>query len=161
MTAVAARVAGPSIPAGRIFGSGTCLDSSRLQSLLAQKLEIDAQSVTGYVVGEHGDSSVALWSTVRVFLCSCVFFLGYTPIYIVFGVYMCVFALYIFKMSIFVTVFHLLGGGGGLSILIFSFSPVVTNNVFLSFLSLAFFLFGGGGGGGLGTSGWCTHASRR
>ena len=66
MTAVAARAAGPNVPAGRIFGSGTCLDSSRLQSLLAQKLDIDAQSVSGYVVGEHGDSSVALWSSVRV-----------------------------------------------------------------------------------------------
>ncbi|KAL7572552.1 hypothetical protein ACA910_000373 [Epithemia clementina (nom. ined.)] len=66
MTAVAARAAGPTVPAGRIFGSGTCLDSSRLQSLLAQKLDIDAQSVEGFVVGEHGDSSVALWSSVRV-----------------------------------------------------------------------------------------------
>ena len=63
---MAARAAGPNVPAGRIFGSGTCLDSSRLQSLLAQKLDIDAQSVSGYVVGEHGDSSVALWSSVRV-----------------------------------------------------------------------------------------------
>jgi L-lactate dehydrogenase len=66
MTAVASKVAGPSIPAGRIFGSGTCLDSSRLQSLLAKGLGIDAQSVSGYVIGEHGDSSVAVWSSVRV-----------------------------------------------------------------------------------------------
>mmetsp|Transcript_6118 Transcript_6118/g.7916 ORF Transcript_6118/g.7916 Transcript_6118/m.7916 type:complete len:440 (+) Transcript_6118:176-1495(+) len=66
MTAVAAKVAGPSVPPGRIFGSGTCLDSSRLQSLLAQTLNMDAQSVSGFVVGEHGDSSVALWSSVRV-----------------------------------------------------------------------------------------------
>jgi L-lactate dehydrogenase len=33
MTAVANKIAGPTVPAGRIFGSGTCLDSSRLQSL--------------------------------------------------------------------------------------------------------------------------------
>lgn len=66
MTAVANKIAGSSVPAGRIFGSGTCLDSSRLQSLIAKTLNIDAQSVEGYVVGEHGDNSVALWSQVRV-----------------------------------------------------------------------------------------------
>ncbi len=66
MTAVAAKIAGPSIPPGRIFGSGTCLDSSRLRSLLAQGLNIDTQAVSGYVIGEHGDSSVAVWSSVRV-----------------------------------------------------------------------------------------------
>ena len=66
MTAVAAKIAGPSIPPGRIFGSGTCLDSSRLRSLLAKALNMDAQSVSGYVIGEHGDSSVAVWSSVRI-----------------------------------------------------------------------------------------------
>jgi L-lactate dehydrogenase len=66
MTAVAAKIAGPSVPAGRIFGSGTCLDSSRLQSLIAKTVGIDARAVQGYVVGEHGDNSVPLWSSVRV-----------------------------------------------------------------------------------------------
>jgi L-lactate dehydrogenase len=66
MTAVAAKIAGSSVPAGRIFGSGTCLDSSRLQSLIAKTLNIDARAVQGYVVGEHGDNSVPLWSSVRV-----------------------------------------------------------------------------------------------
>jgi L-lactate dehydrogenase len=66
MTAIAAKIAGPSIPAGRIFGSGTCLDSSRLRSLLSKKLNIDASAVSGYVIGEHGDSSVPVWSSVRV-----------------------------------------------------------------------------------------------
>ena len=66
MTAVAAKIAGPSIPPGRIFGSGTCLDSSRLRSLLSKKLDLDASAVTGYVIGEHGDSSVPVWSSVRV-----------------------------------------------------------------------------------------------
>jgi L-lactate dehydrogenase len=66
MTAVAAKIAGASVPAGRIFGSGTCLDSSRLQSLIAKTLDIDARAVQGYVVGEHGDNSVPLWSSVRV-----------------------------------------------------------------------------------------------
>jgi L-lactate dehydrogenase len=66
MTAVANKVAGPSVPPGRIFGSGTCLDSSRLKSLLGKALGIDASSVSGYVVGEHGDHSVPLWSSVRI-----------------------------------------------------------------------------------------------
>jgi L-lactate dehydrogenase len=66
MTAIAAKIAGPSIPAGRIFGSGTCLDSSRLRSLIAKNLHLDASAVDGYVIGEHGDSSVPVWSSVRV-----------------------------------------------------------------------------------------------
>lgn len=66
MTAVAAKIAGPSFPPGRIFGSGTCLDSSRLQSLISKKLNLDTNSVSGYVIGEHGDTSVPVWSSVRV-----------------------------------------------------------------------------------------------
>lgn len=66
MTAVAAKIAGPSIPPGRIFGSGTCLDSSRLRSLISKKLALDTEAVTGFVIGEHGDSSVPVWSSVRV-----------------------------------------------------------------------------------------------
>jgi len=66
MTAVAAKIAGPSVPAGRIFGSGTCLDSSRLRSLIAKSLMLDTSAVSGYVFGEHGDSSVPIWSSVNV-----------------------------------------------------------------------------------------------
>jgi L-lactate dehydrogenase len=65
ITAVAAKIAGPSIPAGRVFGSGTCLDSSRLISLISKKLDLDASAVSGFVIGEHGDSSVPVWSSVR------------------------------------------------------------------------------------------------
>jgi L-lactate dehydrogenase len=66
MTAVAAKIAGPSVPPGRIFGSGTCLDSSRLRSLIAMALDVDSRSVHGYIIGEHGDSSIAVFSGVRV-----------------------------------------------------------------------------------------------
>lgn len=66
MTAVAAKIAGPSVPPGRIFGSGTCLDSSRLRSLISKKLNLDTSAVSGYVIGEHGDTSVPVWSSVRV-----------------------------------------------------------------------------------------------
>jgi L-lactate dehydrogenase len=66
MTAVASKIAGPSVPAGRIFGSGTCLDSSRLRSMLAKRLELDTSAIQGYILGEHGDSSVPIWSSVNV-----------------------------------------------------------------------------------------------
>jgi L-lactate dehydrogenase len=66
MTAVANKIAGPKVPPGRIFGSGTCLDSSRLRHLVATYLDVDTQGVHGYVIGEHGDSSVPVWSSVRV-----------------------------------------------------------------------------------------------
>ena len=66
MTAVAAKIAGPSVPAGRIFGSGTCLDSSRLRSLISKKLDLDTSTVGGYVIGEHGDTSVPVWSSVTI-----------------------------------------------------------------------------------------------
>ncbi|KAG7366090.1 malate dehydrogenase [Nitzschia inconspicua] len=66
LTAVASKIAGPTLPAGRIFGSGTCLDSSRLQSLISKILNLDTSAVQGYILGEHGDSSVPVWSSVRI-----------------------------------------------------------------------------------------------
>lgn len=65
MTAVAAKMAGPTVPPGQIFGSGTCLDSSRLRSLIGMALNVDTRSVHGYIIGEHGDSSIPVWSGVR------------------------------------------------------------------------------------------------
>ncbi|ONK80603.1 uncharacterized protein A4U43_C01F19660 [Asparagus officinalis] len=53
-------------PAGRVIGSGTNLDSSRFRFLLADHLEVNAQDVQAHMVGEHGDSSVALWSSITV-----------------------------------------------------------------------------------------------
>ncbi|KMZ57503.1 L-lactate dehydrogenase [Zostera marina] len=50
----------------RVFGSGTNLDSSRFRFLLADYLDVNAQEVQAYMVGEHGDSSVALWSSISV-----------------------------------------------------------------------------------------------
>lgn len=66
MTAVASKIAGPTVPPGRIFGSGTCLDSSRLRSIISKKLNVDTSSVSGYIVGEHGDSCVPIWSSIQV-----------------------------------------------------------------------------------------------
>lgn len=53
-------------PRGRIFGSGTVLDSARFRWLLASKCGVSAQNVHAFVLGEHGDSEFAAWSTVHV-----------------------------------------------------------------------------------------------
>jgi L-lactate dehydrogenase len=64
MAHVAFRVAG--LPAARVIGTGTLLDSNRLRQLLAAKLDVAPASVAALVLGEHGDSEVAAFSTIRV-----------------------------------------------------------------------------------------------
>ena len=49
-------------PPGRIMGSGTSLDSSRFRYLLGKEFDIDPRNIHAYVIGEHGDSSVPVWS---------------------------------------------------------------------------------------------------
>jgi L-lactate dehydrogenase len=66
MTAVAAKVSRTSARPGQIFGSGTVLDSGRFRALLAASLNVAPKSVHAYMIGEHGDSVVPVWSTVRV-----------------------------------------------------------------------------------------------
>lgn len=53
-------------PKNRVIGSGTNLDSSRFRVLLAQKLGLSPESVYGFIIGEHGDTSVPVWSGVNV-----------------------------------------------------------------------------------------------
>jgi len=50
----------------RIFGSGTFLDSQRLQGILADKLNIAQESIYAYVLGEHGDSQFIAWSSIYI-----------------------------------------------------------------------------------------------
>jgi len=50
----------------QIIGSGTILDSARFRFLLGQYLDVDPKSVHAYIVGEHGDSEVPLWSTATI-----------------------------------------------------------------------------------------------
>ncbi|CAH8589157.1 unnamed protein product [Schistosoma turkestanicum] len=64
LTYVARKLSG--FPAHRVIGTGTMLDSARFRFLLGEKLQVSANSVHGYVIGEHGDSSVAVWSSVNV-----------------------------------------------------------------------------------------------
>lgn len=56
---------GPSgLPAERVIGSGTILDTARFRALLAEHLGVSPHSVHGYVLGEHGDSEVLSRSSV-------------------------------------------------------------------------------------------------
>jgi len=54
------------LPASRIIGSGTNLDSARFRYYISEKLDIAAASCHGWIIGEHGDSSVPVWSSVNV-----------------------------------------------------------------------------------------------
>ena len=54
------------LPAHRVFGSGTVLDSSRLRFLIAEHTHVAVQNVHAYIAGEHGDSEVPLWSTATI-----------------------------------------------------------------------------------------------
>uniref|UniRef100_A0A915C940 L-lactate dehydrogenase n=1 Tax=Parascaris univalens TaxID=6257 RepID=A0A915C940_PARUN len=64
LTYVAWRLSG--LPRERVFGSGTNLDSARFRFLLSERLQIAPSSCHGWIIGEHGDSSVAVWSGVNV-----------------------------------------------------------------------------------------------
>lgn len=50
----------------KVIGTGTVLDSSRFRYLLSNKFNIDTRNVHGYIIGEHGDSEVAVWSLTNV-----------------------------------------------------------------------------------------------
>lgn len=54
------------IPASRIIGSGTTLDTARFRSLLGAHTGVDPQHVHAYVLGEHGDSEVLAWSNIDI-----------------------------------------------------------------------------------------------
>lgn len=60
LTYVADEIAG--FASGRVLGSGTVLDTSRLRYLIGDHCEINTSNVHGYVIGEHGDREVITWS---------------------------------------------------------------------------------------------------
>lgn len=64
LTYVAWKLSG--LPKHRVIGSGTNLDSSRFRFLMSQKLGLATSSCHGWIIGEHGDSSVPVWSGVNV-----------------------------------------------------------------------------------------------
>lgn len=64
LTWVALKLSG--FPENRVIGSGTVLDTARLKYLLGEHLGIDSRGVHAFVVGEHGDSELAVWSSATV-----------------------------------------------------------------------------------------------
>lgn len=54
------------LPARKIIGSGTSLDTSRLRYLVSEKVGVSPKSVHAYVIGEHGDSEFVPWSNANI-----------------------------------------------------------------------------------------------
>ena len=53
-------------PRQRVIGSGTVLDTGRLKQLLGEELRVDSRNIHAFIVGEHGDSELAVWSGANV-----------------------------------------------------------------------------------------------
>lgn len=67
ITHLAASIAAESgLPSQRVIGTGTTLDTARFRTLLGRHVGVDAQHVHAYVVGEHGDSEVLVWSNIDI-----------------------------------------------------------------------------------------------
>jgi L-lactate dehydrogenase len=64
MTQVATGISG--LPANKVIGSGTILDTARFRSLIGEHIRVAPVSVHAYVLGEHGDSEVLVWSNAKV-----------------------------------------------------------------------------------------------
>lgn len=64
LTYAAYRLSG--FPSNRVFGSGTVLDSARFRYLLSEHLKVDTESIHAFIIGEHGDSELAVWSGANV-----------------------------------------------------------------------------------------------
>lgn len=64
LTQVAQEVSG--LPAGQVIGTGTLVDTARLRGLLAAEFGVEPRAVEAFIIGEHGDSEIAVWSGVRV-----------------------------------------------------------------------------------------------
>lgn len=64
VTYAALKISG--LPENRVIGTGTVIDTSRFRYLISRYCRVNAHDVQAYVVGEHGDSQVPLWSSVKV-----------------------------------------------------------------------------------------------
>lgn len=53
-------------PANRVFGTGTMLDTIRLQSHISEKIKVNPRDIQAYILGEHGDTSFPVWSDANV-----------------------------------------------------------------------------------------------
>jgi len=64
LTLAALKLSG--FPENRVIGSGTVLDTARLKTELGEHLQVDSRSVHTFIIGEHGDSEIAVWSSANV-----------------------------------------------------------------------------------------------
>lgn len=64
LTYAAVKLSG--FPEHRVIGSGTVLDTARLKYALGEHLSVDSRSVHSFIIGEHGDSEIAAWSSTNV-----------------------------------------------------------------------------------------------
>ena len=64
LTYAALKISG--YPKERVFGSGTVLDTARFRYLLSEHLQVASRSVHANIIGEHGDSELAVWSSANV-----------------------------------------------------------------------------------------------
>jgi L-lactate dehydrogenase len=64
MTYVAMKLSG--FPSSRVLGSGTVLDTARLKYLLGEHLGVDSRSVHAFIIGEHGDSELPVYSSANI-----------------------------------------------------------------------------------------------
>lgn len=64
LTYVAQKLSG--LPERRVIGSGTVLDTARLKYALSQQLNVDSRNIHSFIIGEHGDSEIAAWSSTNI-----------------------------------------------------------------------------------------------
>ena len=64
LTYVALKLSG--MPANRVLGSGTTLDTARFKYALGEHLGVDPRNVHARIIGEHGDSEIAAWSLANI-----------------------------------------------------------------------------------------------
>ena len=64
LTEVALKLSG--FPSNRVIGSGTVLDTARLKYVLGKHLQVDPRDIHAYIIGEHGDSELVVWSGAQV-----------------------------------------------------------------------------------------------
>ncbi len=64
LTYITLKISG--FPKSRVIGSGTVLDTSRLRFLIGKHCDVDPRNVHAYIIGEHGDTELAVWSHANI-----------------------------------------------------------------------------------------------
>ena len=64
LTYVTLKISG--LPSNRVIGSGTVLDTSRFRYLISEHSKVDSRDVHAYVIGEHGDTELPVWSNAAI-----------------------------------------------------------------------------------------------